>query len=91
MNVQELYDYITSQMTPEEALKRLLEGGLIKYKHLKFDEEGEEIHPIILISMCGLELGWSFLLPKDSKNSNSDVDGIIMGTEEFLRKTFEDK
>lgn len=89
MTVQELYDYIITQMTPETALKKMLESSLIKYEKLKFNE-GDEIHPVILIAMCGLELGWSFLLPKNSKNDNSEIDGVIMGTEEFLKKTFDD-
>jgi hypothetical protein len=87
--LQELYDYITSQMTPEAALKKMLESGLINYQKLKFNE-GDEIHPVILIAMCGIELGWNFLLPKNSENDNTEIDGIIIGTEEFLKKTFDD-
>jgi hypothetical protein len=90
MTVQELYDYITSKMTPEEALKKMLESGLIEYQHLKFSGEGKEIHPLILIAMCGFELGWSFAMPKDSETDKTEMNGIVMGTMEFLDELYGD-
>jgi hypothetical protein len=88
MTPQELYDYITSQLTPEQALKKLLENSLIEYHHLKFSEEGKEIHPLLIVAMCGMELGWQFLLPKDAETDETPMDGVIMGTEDFINKLF---
>jgi hypothetical protein len=90
MTLQELYDYITSKMTPEQALKKMLESSLIEYQHLKFSGEGKEIHPLMLIAMCGFELGWSIALPKDSETDNTEMNGIVMGTKEFLDELYGD-
>ena len=51
MNVKELYNHITSQMTAEEALMKLLESHVMSYEHLKFNE-GEETHPMMIITMA---------------------------------------
>lgn len=83
MNLQELYDYITSQLTPEEALKRSLEAGLINYKELKF-KKGKEIHPLLLISIAALEMGWQIAVEKDKK----DVRGISVGTKKYMDNLF---
>lgn len=81
MNTKELYDHILKHMTAEEALIKFLEGHLITYDKLKFNE-GDEIHPIMLISMCAMDLGWMIGVEKDGK----DVDGIITGTEEYMKR-----
>lgn len=81
MTVKELYDYITSHLTPEEALMRSLEASLIKYETLKFNE-GEEIHPLILISMAAMDMGWCIAIIKDGE----DVGGVSVGTKEYLDK-----
>ena len=52
MTVKELYDYITAQMTPKQALMKLLEGSVIQYEKLKFDENGEPVHPVLVITMA---------------------------------------
>jgi len=83
MNSQELYDYITSQLTPEEALKKMLESSLINYKELKF-KKGKEIHPLILISIASLEMGWQIAVEKDKEN----VRGISIGTKEYMNNLF---
>jgi len=83
MTLDELYDYITSQLTPEETLKKMLESSLINYKELKF-KKGKEIHPLILISLASLEMGWGIAIEKDKEL----VRGISVGTKEYMEKLF---
>ena len=81
LSIQELYDHILKNMTAEEALMRLLQGHAITYEHLKFDE-GEEIHPIMLITMAALEMGWQLAIP-DGKE-DEEVQGMTIGTKEYV-------
>ena len=83
MTVQELYDYTTSQMSPGEALKKLLEGNILNYKKLKFNK-GEEIHPLILIADAAFDMGWDIAIEKDKE----DVRGVCVGTEEYMKTVF---
>jgi hypothetical protein len=88
MNVQELKEYILKQLTPDEALTKLLEGGLLQYEKLKFDA-GKEVHPIIIISMAAMDLGWDFVLEKDRMGEN--IDGLLVGTSEYLKRILKGK
>ena len=85
MSIQELYDHITKHMSAEDALMRLLEGHVITYEKLKFNE-GEEIHPLMLISMSAFEMGWSLAIPEGGEDD--DVIGMAVGTEEYLEDLF---
>jgi len=85
MTVKELYDYITSKMTPEEALMNLLEGATGQYEKLKFDQEGEPVHPIMIASMAAMDMGWSIAI---KRGDDEDVVGLVMGTEEYLEEIF---
>jgi len=87
MNVQELYDHITSQMTPEQALMNLLEGTVMNYEHLKF-KEGEEIHPAMLIAIASLDMGWNIAIPDG--DPNAELNGMIVGTQEYLDGVLKD-
>lgn len=83
ITVQALYDHIVSQITPEAALKKLLESSLIEYEKLKFDKEtGKSVHPVIIISMATMDLGWHFIVEKDREN----IEGLIIGTEEYMKR-----
>lgn len=84
MNAQELYDYITKQLTPEEALKKLLESSILSYEKLKFNSQEDAVHPIIIISMCAMEMGWVMCIKKDEEN----VSGIVVGTQEYVDEIF---
>jgi hypothetical protein len=79
MNIQKLYDHITSNITPEKALMKLLEANVFSYEKLKFNV-GEEIHPLILISMATLDMNWSIAMPNDDE----DINGMIIGTNEYI-------
>jgi hypothetical protein len=83
MNTQELYDYITEHMTAEEALKKLLEGHIRTYEHLKF-KEGEEVHPIMIASMAALDMGWQLAIP-DGRD-DEEVQGMMIGTPEYIEE-----
>lgn len=85
MNVQELYDYITKHMTPEQALLKLLEGHVIKYEKLKFGEEENAIHPTILIAMAAMEMGWSIAI---QGGDDDELKGISVGTEDYMDNLF---
>lgn len=83
MTPKELYNYITSQMTAEEALKKLLESSLINYEKLKFNK-GEEIHPLILIANASMDMGWQIAVEKDQ----DEVRGVSVGTAEYMEQLF---
>ena len=82
MNAKEFYDYITTQMTAEEALMKLLEGHVMNYEKLKF-QEGEEIHPLMLISLAAMDMGWNIAI-SDKGSDDDDVVGMVLGTEEYV-------
>ena len=44
IKVQDLYNIIVQNMTPEVALKKLLSSSLIQYEKLKFDDYQKEIN-----------------------------------------------
>jgi len=90
MNVKELYDHITKHMTAEQALMKLLEGHVLTYEKLKF-QEGEEIHPTILVVMAAMDMGWNLAIP-NTGNDDDELQGMAIGTHEYLDKLFpEDK
>lgn len=81
MNIQETYDYITANMSAEDALKKLLEGHIRTYEHLKFNE-GEELHPLMVVTLAALDMGWSLAVP-DGKDDD-EVQGMMIGTDEYI-------
>lgn len=87
MKVKKLYEHITKHMSVEDALMKLLEGQVMNYKHLKFCKD-KEIHPILLVSMAALDMGWNIAI--DGKDDD-DVIGISIGTNEYLEKFFNDE
>ena len=86
MDTKELYDHITKHMTPEEALMKLLEGHLLTYENLKYNE-GEELHPVMLVAMAALDMNWSMAIPKE-KNEDDILNGMAIGTQEYLDDVF---
>lgn len=80
MKVKELYDNITKYMTAEQALMKLLEGQVMSYENLKFDD-GKTIHPLHLITMAAMELGWGLVI---SSVDEENVDGLVVGTEKYI-------
>lgn len=80
MNVKELYDHLLLHMTAEQALLKLLEGQVLNYEKLKFDE-GEEVHPIFIISMAAIDMGWGLAIPNED---DEEIQGMIVGTQEYL-------
>jgi len=86
MTVQELYDHLLKHMTAEQALMKLLEGHVRTYEKLKFDE-GEELHPTILIAAAALDMGWNIAIPKH-ENDDDELIGMAVGTEEYLNDLF---
>lgn len=89
MTVQTLYDHITKHMTAEEALLKLLGGSLRTYQKLRF-EDGEEVHPLFITVMAAEEMNWVISIEK-SDNPDEEVQGISIGTEEYMDKLFKDK
>lgn len=81
ISVQQFYDFITSKMTAEQALMKLLQGPVMTYEKLKFDE-GEEVHPLIIMSFAAMEMGWDFLIEKNQP----DVRGVVTGTAEYMEQ-----
>jgi hypothetical protein len=79
--VDDLYNHITKQMSAEDALKKLLASSLLSYENLKFDE-GKEVHPLHIIAMATLDLGWDVVI--ESESVSKDVRGLMIGTSEYL-------
>lgn len=90
MNVKELYDYITKHMTSEQALMKLLEGSIIEYEKLKFDDKQKAVHPLIIISMAAADLGWDMVI-ENEEVSGDVIRGIVVGTEDYLKTIFPSK
>ena len=86
MTVHQLYDYILKEMTPEQALMKLLKGPVMSYDKLKF-AKGEEVHPELIITMAAFDLGWDLAIEK-SENENDVVRGMAIGTKEYLESIF---
>lgn len=82
MTVLDLYNHITAHMTAEQALMKLLEGQARTYQKLKFNE-GEELHPIMIISLASLEMGWDMAIP--NIEDDKEIEGMIVGTEEYIK------
>jgi hypothetical protein len=82
MTVKELYDYITEQMSAEEALMHLLSGSIIEYEKLKFDSKEKSVHPLFIISMAAMDMGWQMAIEKGDGN----VNGLVVGNEEYMNK-----
>ena len=59
------------------------------YEKLKF-EEGKEVHPLFIISMAAMDMDWQIAIP-ETKNEDDDVQGMVIGTEEYINKIFGDK
>ncbi|MBN1637340.1 MAG: hypothetical protein JW866_00105 [Ignavibacteriales bacterium] len=87
MNTNELYDHITKNMTPEQALMKLLEGTIRNYEHLKFNE-GEEIHPTMIVVMATKEMGWNIAIPNG--DDDEELSGMIIGTNEYIDSIIND-
>ena len=85
MAVDAFYDYITQHLTPEEALRRMLTVGLRSYEKLKFDK-GEEVHPLFIISMAAMDMGWQIAIPNIAPEA--EVTGIACGTAEYMQSLF---
>jgi hypothetical protein len=81
ISINDLYNHITQFMTPEVALKKLLSSSLIQYEKLKFDKDGQPVHPEIIIAMAALDLGWMIGVTDDDP-----VIGLIVGNEKFVEK-----
>lgn len=88
MTVQELYDHLIKNMTAEQALMKLLEAQVRSYEKLKFDE-GEAIHPTMLVFMAAQEMGWNVVIPH-SDNDDDELIGMVIGTNEYIEDLFDD-
>jgi len=88
LDVGKLYAYITKHMTAEEALTILLKGKTVEYNVLRFTKDNE-IHPLMLIVMAANEMGWNIALKNYDDNADEDVEGIIVGTEEYLNSVLD--
>lgn len=82
MTVDELYAHITKMMTPEAALKRLLESSLLTYEKLKFPEGEQLVHPLFIMTLAAMDMGWDFLVPNGP--DDEEVNGLIAGTSEYV-------
>lgn len=71
-------------MTAEQALMKFLEGGVLKYEHLKFDENSQPIHPILIISMAAMDLGWQIAI----ESKEEDIHGVAVGSPEYMDRNF---
>jgi len=81
MDIKKLYEEITKEMDAEHALMKLLEAHEITYENLGI-ENGEKIHPIEIITMAALDMGWSVV----AHNDGDDIKGMTVGTETYVDK-----
>jgi hypothetical protein len=78
--------YLLQHMTAEQALRKLLVGHLVEYQHLRFTAKGEEVHPLMLVTMCAMEMGWNLAL--QNGGDDDEVQGLAIGTDDYLNKLF---
>lgn len=88
MTAKELYDHVTKHMSAEEALLKLMEGSIKTYEHLKFNE-GEELHPIMVIAAATLDMGWDIAISDD--DPDAELQGMIVGTDDYINKLLDCK
>lgn len=79
MTLEELKAYILTQLTPDQVIDRFLEKEMIIYDKLKFNN-GEAIHPTILIAHASMDMGWNFMIEENHEN----IRGMVVGTEEYM-------
>lgn len=91
ISVNELYDFIVSKMTPEEALKKLLSSTIVKYEKLKFEKPMDMIHPEILIAMAAFDLGWDVAVESEKGDKNAQVEGLVVGNAAYMERIFKSK
>ena len=87
MNPKEFYDHITQHMTPEQALLKLLEGHVLTYEKLKFNK-GDELHPLMVVSMAAMDMGWDIAIPEGK--DDEEIQGMVIGTDEYLQEILGD-
>lgn len=85
MKIKELYEHITKHLTPEQALMKFLEGGVLEYEKLKFDAQEKAVHPMLIIAMASMDLGWQFVV----KSDDGDIKGLIVGTDDYVKEIFD--
>lgn len=85
ITLQEFYNFITSQMTAEQALMTLLASPLINYENLKFKSQEESVHPLLIMAMAAMDMGWSIVVEKPD-DEKVNVDGLLLGTPEYIKK-----
>lgn len=85
LTVDELYNYLISQMTPEQALRKLIETQVEQYNLLR-TKEGEGGSPFIIIAMAAMELNWS--IGVENKDDDTEIRGLAVGTAEYLDELF---
>jgi hypothetical protein len=88
MTVDELYEYVTSKMSPEHALKQLLHVQVENYTQMKLGKpvESGSINPLMIVMASASEMGWDICIEKD--NPDELVRGVVIGTEEYIDKIF---
>lgn len=90
MTVDELYNYITSKMSVEEALKTLLAAQVERYTQMRLGEPTEgPINPIMIIAASCVEMGWDICIEKGSPGEL--VRGMVIGTDEYIDTIFPDE
>ena len=82
MNVREFYNYLTKHMTAEQALMKLLEGQVMEYEKLKFSQDENAVHPMLLIAMAAMDMNWQIVIPDGEPDV--EVPGMVVGTKEYL-------
>lgn len=88
ITIGEFYNHITKHMSAEEALKLLLSSSLVTYEKLKFDKDDMPVHPLFIMSMAALDLGWGMIFsrPEDGES----IEGISFGNSNYLNQLFQE-
>lgn len=87
--VKQLYDFIVSKMSPEEALMKLLASSIMKYEHLKITDDEKKVHPEVIIAMAALDLGWDLVVEENTPSGH--VEGLMVGTRDYIDRTLKVK
>jgi len=86
MTSDELADYILTQMSAEDALRKLLSAQMLSAGKIMYQtseiELSDGMRPYALIMIAAKLLGWDVAFESDQEN----MRGMAIGTKEYLKE-----
>lgn len=87
MTVDEVTSHILKHMSAEEAVKKLIPGVVKSYEGMKLkydDPEIQMVHPLMIIALACMDLGWAIIVEKPDEREDQNIRGVIVGNSEYI-------